>query len=158
MYFKKALRPAQLKRMAEALSVGYKISVHRACEVTTFCRSMWYYKKIGRDDQVIRMRIKKIAETRVRYGSERIFTLLRREGFKERHNRVYRLYMLEGLNPRCKSREEIEPMYNLLEWIPLSHLHERWSIDFVSDQLFDGRKFRGLTIVNNYIIFSHDIS
>ncbi|RAJ22583.1 putative transposase, partial [Pedobacter cryoconitis] len=61
-----------MKGLAEALVVNYKVSVHRACEVTKFCRSMWYYKKLGRDDQVIRMRMKEIAETRVRYGSERI--------------------------------------------------------------------------------------
>ena len=102
MYLKKALRPAQLKGLAEALAINYKVSVHRACEVTKFCRSMWYYKKIGRDGQVIRMRIKEIVETRVGYGSERICTLLRREGFKDSYNRMYRLHKSEGLNLRSK--------------------------------------------------------
>jgi hypothetical protein len=57
-----------LKGLAQALVASYKVSVHRASEVTKFCRSMWYYKKIGCNDQVIRMRMKEIKETRVRYG------------------------------------------------------------------------------------------
>ena len=56
-------------------------------------------KSVGRDDQVIRMRIREIAQTRVRYGSERIFTLLRWEGFKDSYNRVYTV--MRGCN--CKS-------------------------------------------------------
>jgi putative transposase len=146
-----------LKGLAEALVASYKVSVHRACEVTKFCRSMWYYKKIGRDDQVIRMRMKEIAETRVRYGSERIFTLLRREGFKDSYNRVYRLYKLEGLNLRSKRPRRSRAGAHRLERVPPSHLHECWSMDFVSDQLFDGRKFRSLTIVDNYTRFCLDI-
>lgn len=146
-----------MKGLAEALVVSYKVSVHRTCEVTKFCRSMWYYKKIGRDDQVIRMRMKEIAETRVRYGSERIFILLRREGFKDSYNRVYRLYKLEGLNLGSKRPKRNRAGTHRLERVPPSHLHKCWSVDFVSDQLFDGRKFRSLTIVYNYTRFCLDI-
>jgi len=111
---------------------------------------MWYYKKIGRDDQVLRKRIKEIAETRVRYGCERIFTLLRREGWKDNHKRVYRLYNLEGLNLRSKRPKRNRAGAHRMERVPASCLHECWSMDFVADQLFDGRKFRSLTIVDNY--------
>ena len=111
---------------------------------------MWYYKKLGRDDQVIRMRMKEIAETRVRYGSERIFILLRREGFKDRYNRVYRLYKLEGLNLRTKRPRRNRSGVHRLERTLPSHINECSSMDFVSDQQFDGRKFRSLIIVDNY--------
>jgi putative transposase len=52
---------------------------------------MWYYKKRDRGDQWLRMRMKEIAAVRVRYGFERILVMLRREGFKDNHNRVYRV-------------------------------------------------------------------
>ncbi len=101
--------------------------------------------------------MKEIAETRLRYGSERIFTLLRREGFKDSYNRVYRLYKLEGLNLRSKRPRRNRAAAHRLERVQPSHLHECWSMDFVTDQLFDGRKFRSLTIVDNYTRFCLDI-
>lgn len=146
-----------MRGLAESLVADYKVSVHRACAVTRFCRSMWYYKKVDRDDQVLRKRIKEIAETRVRYGCERIFTLLRREGWKDNHKRVYRLYKLEGLNLRSKRPKRNRAGAHRQERLLALNLHECWSMDFVSDQLFDGRKFRSLTIVDNYTRLCLDI-
>lgn len=80
----------------------YRISNRRACEVVLLQRSTWFYKAHSRDDSVIRKRIREIAETRVRYGCQRIFTLLRREGWRDNHKRIHRLYRLEGLNLRSK--------------------------------------------------------
>ena len=51
---------------------------------------------------MIRMRMREIAMTRVRYGCRRIGILLRREGWRDNHKRVHRLYCLEGLNLRTK--------------------------------------------------------
>ncbi len=58
----------------------YQISNRRACAVILLSRSTWHYKARDRDDSVPRARIREIAQTRVRYGCQRIFTLLRREG------------------------------------------------------------------------------
>lgn len=146
-----------MRGLAESLVADYKVSVHRACAVTRFCRSMWYYKKVDRDDQVLRKRIKEIAETRVRYGCERIFKLLRRESWKDNHKRVYRLYKLEGLNLRSKRPKRNRAGAHRQERLLALNLHECWSMDFVSDQLFDGRKFRSLTIVDNYTRLCLDI-
>lgn len=60
----KPLSPAQLKQLGETLVTShYKVFVYRACVVAKFCRSMWYYKKLDLDDQVIKIRTKEIAET-----------------------------------------------------------------------------------------------
>jgi putative transposase len=48
------------------------------------------------------MRIQEIANTRLQYGFNRIFTLLRREGFRDNHKRAYRIYRTQGLNLRSK--------------------------------------------------------
>ena len=113
-------------------------------------RSMWYYKKLFKDDLVLASRIREIAQTRVRYGCERIFTLLRREGWKDNHKRVYRIYKAEGLNLRSKRPKRNRAGAHRMDRAPASHLHECWSMDFVADQLFNGKKFRCLTIVDNY--------
>ena len=128
----------------------YQISNRRACAVVLLGRSTWHYKARSRDDSVLRKRIREIAQTRVRYGCQRIFTLLRREGWRDNHKRVHRLYRLEGLNLRSKRPRRNRTAAHRLDRPELSTIHQCWSMDFVADQLFDGRKIRALTIVDNY--------
>jgi putative transposase len=95
------------------------------------------------------MRIKDIASARVRYGYMRIYILLRREGWKVNHKRIHRLYCLEGLNLRVHGKRRIRSLQRPDR--PLAtQLNESWSMDFVSDALFNGRRFRTLTIVDNF--------
>jgi putative transposase len=114
-------------------------------------RSMWYYKsKKTRDDLALKKRMNEIANTRIRYGCDRIFTLLRREGWKDNHKRVHRLYKEEGLNLRTKRPRRNKSAAHRMERISFTHKNQCWSMDFVADQLFDGRKFRALTVLDNY--------
>ena len=95
-------------------------------------------------------RIREIALTRVRYGYWRIYTLLRREGWPVNHKRVYRFYKLEGLNLRSKRPRRNRAAAHRLERIEETRPHQTWSMDFVADALFDGRRFQALTVVDNY--------
>ena len=94
--------------------------------------------------------MKEIAVSRIRYGSRRIYTLLRREGWKDNHKRVHRVYKEEGLNLRSKRPRRNKAAAHRLERPDSAGLHQLWSMDFVSDALFNGSKFRCLTIVDNY--------
>jgi putative transposase len=94
--------------------------------------------------------MREIAETRVRYGHWRIHTLLRREGWKDNHKRTYRVYKEEGLNLRSKRPRRNKAAAHRMERPDNTGLYECCSMDFVSDALFDGRKFRALTLVDNY--------
>lgn len=88
--------------MVAGLVSDYRISLRRACHVSLLSTSVWYYKNVRKNDAPLRQRIRNIAETRVRYGIERIVVLLKREGWKDNHKRVYRIYKEEGLNLRVK--------------------------------------------------------
>jgi len=112
--------------------------------------SVFYYQHHRREDTALRSRVREIAVTRVRYGHWRIYTLLRREGWRDNHKRVYRVYKEEGLNLRSKRPRRNKAAAHRLERPENNSLHKCWSMDFVSDALFDGRKFRALTIVDNY--------
>jgi len=112
--------------------------------------SVFYYKQHRREDTALRSRIQEIAKTRVRYGHHRICILLRREGWKDNHKRIYRVYKEEGLNLRSKRPRRNKASAHRLERPENNSLHHCWSMDFVSDALFDGRKFRALTIVDNF--------
>lgn len=137
--------------LAEELITNYRVSNRRACDVVLLHRSAWYYAAHRRlNDGPLRKRIREIAEVRVRYGMWRVFTLLRREGWKDNHKRVYRVYKEEGLNLRSKRPRRSKSAAHRLERPLLSSLYECCSMDFVSDALFDGKKIRALTLVDNY--------
>jgi putative transposase len=112
--------------------------------------SVYYYHARRRQDKPLRERMREIAETRIRYGHERIHTLLRREGWKDNHKRTYRVYKEEGLNLRSKRPRRNKAAAHRMERPDNTGLYECCSMDFVSDALFDGRKFRALTLVDNY--------
>jgi putative transposase len=86
-----------LKGLANSLREDYRVSCKRACAVVMLHRSVWYDKSKARDASVVRKRMQEIASVRIRYGFWRIFILLRREGFRDNHKRIYRLYCEDGL-------------------------------------------------------------
>lgn len=144
------MRPVQKRVLAKDLIDNYRVSASRACDVVQLHRSAWYYKAHRREDFPLRQRIREIAETRVRYGMWRVYTLLRREGWEDNHKRVHRVYKEEGLNLRSKRPRRSKSAAHRLERPDISNLYECCSMDFVADALFDGRKIRALTLVDNY--------
>lgn len=123
--------------------------MRRACEVVGCSRSSYYYTSRAGDDRVLRQRIRDIAEVRVRYGYLRIHVLLRREGWHVNHKRVYRIYREEGLNLRHKRPRRRVAAAHRLERPEVSRIDQCWSMDFVADNLFNGRRIRALTVVDN---------
>ena len=126
------------------------MSERRSCRVLLFFRSSHRYEATRDDRAALRMRIPEIAETRVRYGYYRIYILLRRQGWKVNHKRVYRLYQKEGLSLRRKRPRRHASAAQRVARIEAGAANECWSMDFVSDALYDGRRLRALTVVDNY--------
>ncbi|MDH4910066.1 IS3 family transposase [Xanthomonas euvesicatoria] len=147
---KKVLRPAQRKTLVGHLVDRYRVGVRRACTVVKQSRSAFYYQPRDNDDAPLLRRIEEIAAVRVRYGFWRIYVLLRREGWKANHKRVYRLYCQAGLKLRRKRPRRRKAAAHRLERTVLTAPNQVWSMDFVADALFDGRRFRALTVVDNF--------
>ncbi len=148
---KKALRAKQRRQLVKKLIDEYRVSTRRACRICLTARSVVYFKLQGpRDDRAVRARIKEIAETRVRYGIARIHVLLRREGWTDNHKRTRRIYLEEGLNLRHRRPRRNKAAAHRQTHPSLTIPNECWSMDFVMDALFDGRRFRALTVVDNY--------
>ena len=147
---KKALEPAQLRDHAQYLQVVYEASERRACKVLTFRRSAYRYEDVAAEQAALQMRTRDLAAARVSYGYRRIHVLLKREGWQVNHKRVYRLYCLEGLHMRpnrprrhaSSQRSEIRPL--------ASKPDERWAMDFMSEDIFDGRLIRILRMVDHF--------
>jgi putative transposase len=103
-----------------------------------------------RDPQTeLRVRLRDLAAARIRYGYRRLTVMLRREGWRVNTKRVYRLYREEALQVRTKKR--IKSAAQVRITLPeATFANQRWSMDFVSERLADGRWFRILTIVDQY--------
>ena len=127
----------------------YRVSVRRACRLVEMDKSTFYYRSVKDDQSWLRMKIRDYASVRVRYGYRRIHVLLQREGIKVNKKRVYRLYKLENLDLRLKPRRKFVAKPRL-ELQKESRPNEAWAMDFVSDQLFNGKRFRTLTLVDTY--------
>jgi putative transposase len=95
------------------------------------------------------MRLRELAASRVRYGYRRLHVLLRRDGWKINAKRVYRLYKLEGLSLRFKQRKKRVSRLRVVQ-PTVQQPNERWSLDFMSDTLGNGRRIRVLTVVDHF--------
>ena len=96
-----------------------------------------------------RGRLRELAQERRRFGYRRLTVLLRREGWAVNHKRVYRMYREEGLGVRRRKRKRMGAVERQALAIPVRP-NERWSMDFISDALSEGRKFRSLNIVDDF--------
>ena len=76
--------------------------------------------------------------------------MLRREGWPDNHKRVYRLYKAEGLSLRLKRPKRNKSARLRQPKHLVTDINQIWSMDFVADALFDGRRLRALTVVDNY--------
>ena len=132
------------------LEQSYRVSERHACCVLELARATHRYE--GRQEQwlELRMRIREIAQTRVRYGYRMIRVLWNREGWKVGKDLVYRLYKEEGLGLRKRPAGRRRAVVHRQERFKPTGPNQVWAMDFVSDQLCDGRRFRSLTVVDIY--------
>jgi putative transposase len=128
---------------------AHQLSEQRACGLIGITRWSNRYQS-HKDPQVaLRLRLRELAGSRVRYGYRRLTILLRREGWTVNAKRVYRLYRQEGLQVRSAKRTRRAGQVRVA-LSGASRPNQRWSMDFVSDRLADGRWFRILTVVDQY--------
>jgi len=139
-----------VRRLVDGLQGTFQVSIRRACHVLQFQKSSYFYRSRRLPQAALSKRIREIAETRVRYGYRRIHVLLQREGWAVNHKRVYRLYVEEGLQIRNKRPKRKAAAKVRSDRRPPSAPNEVWAMDFLSDQLFDGRQIRTLTIVDAF--------
>jgi putative transposase len=138
---------AQRRRAVDHLK-NRRFSERRACRLVGFSRSASWRPLKERNDEPLRSRLKQLAERYPRYGYPTLHDMLKTEGLAINPKRTYRLYREEGLQVRTKRRKKlIRPRIPML--VPDS-VNQRWSMDFVSDQLANGRRFRVLNIVDDY--------
>lgn len=128
---------------------AHGLSERRACFLIGLARTSCRYRKPPGDEAKLRERLRELAAERRRFGYRRLTVLLQREGWEINHKRVYRVYRAEGLLVRRRKRKRIGTRERPTLATPTGR-NQRWSMDFISDALSTGRKFRSLNIVDDY--------
>ena len=141
-------RPA-LKREAVAyLTSRHGISQRRACRVIGQARSNQFYRNRKDRREGLRLRMKEIANTRIRFGYRRVHVMLKREGWQVGRSQAYRLYREEQLQLRSKLPKRRKMVVQRQQRIQASAPGQVWTMDFVADEFGNGEKFRMLTVVD----------
>jgi putative transposase len=130
------------------LLAAYPISARRACRLIGLARSRWQYHSRRPPRTELRTRLRALAAARPRWGYQRLHVLLRREGYQVNHKLVYRLYREEGLVVRRRRRKQVA-VPRVARPAP-SAANARWGMDFIMDAFVEGRRFRCLTMVDEY--------
>ena len=141
--------PAAKRRAAGHLVKTHRVSERRACRLLRLHRSVARYRSISRrDDAALTRRMQALAQQYPRYGYLMLHQFLRTEGLVVNRKRTYRIYSSLGLQVRTKRRKKlVRPRVPMI--VP-ERPGERWSVDFMSDQLASGRRFRVLNIVDDF--------
>lgn len=124
-------------------------SQRRACGLIGIEPKTYRYRPRRQDDGVLRNRLKELAGERRRFGYRRLLLLLEREGVAVNHKKLYRIYREERLVVRKRGGRKRALGTRAPIAVPQGK-NQRWSLDFVSDALADGRRFRVLAIVDDF--------
>lgn len=136
---KKTLKPARKRGLAKEVMNWFEVGSRHACHLLGLRRSTYCYRSRARDRTALKMRLRDLAMSRIRFGYLRLLVMLRREGWQVGKKLVYRLYRELGLQMRTRKRRKLA-----------SRPNERWSMDFITERMEDGRYFRTLTVVDQF--------
>jgi putative transposase len=126
------------------------VSNRKACSVVQLPRSTKSYRtKRKRNDDPLIEQLTQLTEKHPCIGFWQCYFRLRKKGFKDNHKRVYRIYTQMKLNIRRRAKKRL-PARVKQELFSPQGPNQVWSIDFMSDSLWDGRKFRTLNIIDDF--------
>jgi len=140
--------PAAKRQAVAHLQATWGMSERRACMVVGADRKSMRYRSCRADDGDLRSRLRELAQQRRRFGYRRLHILLRRDGITINRKKTQRLYREEGLTVR-RRRGRRRAVGARAPAPVLALPNQRWSLDFVHDQLATGRRFRVLNIVDD---------
>lgn len=141
--------PADRRQLAQWMVKSKAFSQRRACRVAGLTRRSFDYQPKRQPDTSVEQAINKIAEKHPGWGFWKIHHRLRRLQYGFNHKRVWRIYRQMGLNLPRRQRRRLPTRLRQPLTQPTA-LNQTWSLDFMSDALRDGRRFRTLNVVDDF--------
>lgn len=131
------------------LVAEHAFSISEACRAMRMERSGYYRRKLDplvRDGEVIEA-LQALIAKHARWGFWKCYGRLKLLGKPWNHKRVYRIYLALGLNQRRRTKKRLPARAKQsMEVVPMAN--QTWSVDFMSDALYSGRRFRALTVLD----------
>jgi len=112
-------------------------------------RSVFEYQAKQVDDTIIERELQRLSDKHKRYGFRKMFHKLRMQGFVWNHKRVYRVYCSLKLNLKVKPKKRL-PVREKLTLVEPKNINDTWSLDYMSDALMNGKRFRTANIIDDY--------
>jgi len=131
------------------LLVQEKLSVRQACKLVSLSRSVITYRKVPKDDSSLIEALNQLVEKHPSIGFWKCYYRLRRKGLNCNHKKLYRVYTMLKLNIRRRPKRRIPQRIKEPLVIPQG-INKTWSMDFMTDSLVDGRRFRLLNVMDDY--------
>jgi len=141
--------PDEKGSLAEHMIEQHEVSQRQAYKAVSLPRSTARYKPKPKADKPVIDALNTMVAKHASIGFWQSFKRLRRKGFVWNHKRVYRVYTKLHLNIRRRSKKRLPARVKQALYQP-ENINQVWSIDFMNDTLWDGRKFRLLNIIDDY--------
>lgn len=135
--------------MVDALVSDHGLSERHACRAAGLSRSVRRYRPVPDKDEPVIAVLARLAEQYADRGFSKLFDQVRRRGYRWNHKRVLRVYREMGLHRRRQGKKRL-PSRNPLPLAVGAGVNACWSMDFMSDALWDGRKFRTFNVVDDF--------
>lgn len=127
----------------------HHLSIRFACKTLLLSRTVYNYKPDTTKDEPVIKVLLELADKYPRYGFGKLFQVIRRHGHRWNHKRVYRVYCLLKLNIRRKGKKRIPSRHPEPLAVPPA-ANCCWSIDFMSDALITGQRFRTFNVIDDF--------
>lgn len=125
------------------------LSVSKACAALRLSRTVFAYKPSPRDNMPVITTLLELVERYPRYGFAKYFAVMRREGHNWNHKRVHRIYRQLHLHLRRKGKRRL-PSRAPVRLEEQTCVNGCWSIDFMSDALMNGQRFRTFNVLDDF--------
>ena len=145
------VKPSQRKEMAQAAITQYRVTISLACRIFRVSETCYRYSaKLSDDNTVIADWLIRLTHNQRNWGFGLCFLFLRNvKGYKWNHKRVYRIYRELELNLRIKPKKRLIREKPAALAVP-DTINEVWSMDFMHDQLSDGRSYRLFNVIDDF--------
>ncbi len=126
-----------------------QLSNRKACKLIGISRTSYQYKAKPKDDKELQTALTTLTTKHVAIGFWQCCYRLWNAGHWWNHKRIYRVYTAMNLNIRRRAKRRLPDRVKQSLTIPDAP-NQMWSIDFMSDSLADGRRFRLLNIIDDF--------
>lgn len=128
---------------------AYKISKKKTCRIFNLSRSAYYREPQIREDDKIKTALLQLAKKHIRWGFDKMRDAIKTRGYAWNHKRIRRIYCELGLNLRIKPKKRL-PTREKRALLQPTKPNYCWSIDFMSDALLTGQRFRTLNVLDDF--------